>query len=114
MLTSFEIPGKPWHALWAPLAAQPPKSPKILKFVEKPDGDNFWINGGFFVFETDVIDHIENDATILEKDTLPNLSIQNQVNAYKHNGFWQPMDTLRDKSYLEKLWISNNVPWKTW
>jgi len=86
----------------------------VLKFVEKPDGDNSWINGGFFVFETDVIDHIENDSTILEKDTLSNLAIQNQVNAYKHNGFWQPMDTLRDKNYLEKLWISNNVPWKTW
>jgi len=86
----------------------------VLKFVEKPKGDNSWINGGFFVFETDVIDHIENDFTILEKDTLSNLAIQNQVNAYKHNGFWQPMDTLRDKNYLEELWHSNNVPWKTW
>ena len=86
----------------------------VLKFVEKPNGDNSWINGGFFVFETGVIDHIENDFTILEKDTLSNLSIQNQMNAYKHNGFWQPMDTLRDKNYLEELWASNNVPWKTW
>ena len=86
----------------------------VLKFVEKPNGDNSWINGGFFVFETGVIDHIENDFTILEKDTLSNLSIQNQMNAYKHNGFWQPMDTLREKSLLNDLWDKGVAPWKTW
>jgi glucose-1-phosphate cytidylyltransferase len=86
----------------------------VLKFIEKPKGDNSWINGGFFVFETNVFDFIKNDSTILEKDPLTSLSTQNQLNAYKHNGFWQPMDTLRDKNYLEGLWNSKNIPWKTW
>jgi len=86
----------------------------VESFVEKPKGDNSWINGGFFVCDTGIFDFIEDDSTILEKHTLPALAKQNQVNAFKHDGFWQPMDTLREKYYLEDLWSSGNVPWKTW
>ena len=86
----------------------------VQSFVEKPKGDNSWINGGFFVSKTDIFDFIEGDSTILEKHTLSTLAKQNQVNAFKHDGFWQPMDTLRDKNYLEELWSSGNVPWKSW
>jgi len=86
----------------------------VQSFVEKPKGDNSWINGGFFVSKTDIFDFIEGDSTILEKHTLSTLAKQNQVNAFKHDGFWQPMDTLRDKNYLEDLWSSGNVPWKSW
>ena len=86
----------------------------VQSFIEKPKGDNSWINGGFFVSETDIFDFIEDDSTILEKHTLSTLAKQNQVNAFKHDGFWQPMDTLRDKNYLEDLWSSGNIPWKSW
>ena len=86
----------------------------VQSFVEKPKGDNSWINGGFFVSDTDIFDFIEDDSTILEKHTLSTLAKQNQVNAFKHDGFWQPMDTLRDKNYLEDLWSSGNIPWKSW
>jgi glucose-1-phosphate cytidylyltransferase len=86
----------------------------VQSFIEKPIGDNFWVNGGFFVSETNLFDFIEDYSTILEKHTLPTLTKQNQVNAFKHNGFWQPMDTLRDKNYLEDLWSSGNIPWKSW
>jgi glucose-1-phosphate cytidylyltransferase len=86
----------------------------VQSFIEKPKGDNSWINGGFFVSETEIFDFIEDDSTILEKHTLSTLAKQNQVNAFKHDGFWQPMDTLRDKNYLEDLWSSGNIPWKSW
>ena len=86
----------------------------VRSFVEKPKGDNAWVNGGFFVSETNLFDFIEDDSTILEKQTLSTLAKQNQVNAFKHNGFWQPMDTLRDKHYLEDLWSTGNIPWKSW
>ena len=86
----------------------------VKSFVEKPKGDNSWINGGFLVSETNIFDFIENDSTILEKHTLSTLAKQNQLNAFKHTGFWQPMDTLRDKNYLEDLWSSGNIPWKSW
>jgi glucose-1-phosphate cytidylyltransferase len=86
----------------------------VQSFVEKPKGDHSWINGGFFVSETDIFNFIENDSTILEKHTLPTLAKQNEVNAFKHTGFWQPMDTIRDKNYLDDLWSSGNMPWKTW
>ena len=86
----------------------------VQSFIEKPKGDNTWINGGFFVSDTDIFDLIEDDSTIFEKHTLPTLAKQNHVNAFKHDGFWQPMDTLRDKNYLEDLWSSGNVPWKSW
>jgi len=103
-------------------AVQPPgrfgslllKEENISQFIEKPVGDNSWINGGFFTFEPELFDHIEGDATILEQHTLPSLAEQNNLNAFKHNSFWQSMDTLRDKNYLESLWSSGNAPWKTW
>ncbi len=103
-------------------AVQPPgrfgslhlKDELVTKFAEKPKGDGSWINGGYFVCNTSVFDYINNDSTIFEQDTLPYLAQQNEVVAFKHHDFWQPMDTLRDKNYLEDLWASGNIPWKTW
>lgn len=86
----------------------------IEKFVEKPLGDGSWINGGFFVCEPKVFDYIENDSTIFEKQPLENLAMDNQLFAYKHQGFWKPMDTLRDKDYLNQLWEQNKAKWKIW
>lgn len=83
-------------------------------FQEKPKGDGAWINGGFFVMEPEVLDYIDGDATVLEKEPLEGLARDGQLVAYKHPGFWQPMDTLRDKSHLEELWKSGVAPWKTW
>jgi glucose-1-phosphate cytidylyltransferase len=83
-------------------------------FQEKPRGDGNWINGGFFVLEPAVLDYIEDDQTLWEKEPLENLSRQKELIAYKHEGFWQPMDTLRDKNYLEEVWKSENAPWKVW
>lgn len=87
---------------------------KVLGFQEKPKGDGHWINGGFFVLEPKVFDHIEDDATILEKGPLENLASDGELIAYKHSGFWQPMDTLRDKNQLDELWKSGRAPWKVW
>ena len=86
----------------------------VTKFQEKPDGDGNWINGGFFVMDPKVFDYIDNDDTVLEQSPLKNLSQDNQLTAFKHFGFWQPMDTLRDKKILEDLWGSGNPPWKLW
>lgn len=83
-------------------------------FQEKPKGDGAWINAGFFVMEPKVFDYIADDRTILEKEPLENLASGEELVAYKHNGFWQPMDTLRDKNHLEELWKSGNAPWKVW
>nr|AIF23458.1 alpha-D-glucose-1-phosphate cytidylyltransferase (rfbF) [uncultured marine thaumarchaeote SAT1000_15_H02] len=101
-------------------AVQPPgrfgaldlRGDKVLQFKEKPIGDSNWVNGGFFVFNMSIFDHIEGDETVLEKEPLERLSQQKQLSAYKHEGFWQPMDTLRDKIYLEKLWLENNASWE--
>ena len=87
---------------------------KITNFREKPEGDNAWINGGFFVLEPQVIDFIEGDSTVWEKEPLEKLADMEQLSAYKHDGFWQPMDTLRDKKYLENFWKSDEAPWKVW
>jgi len=87
---------------------------RVSEFVEKPKGDNTWINGGFFVFETEVLDKIKDDSTILEKHVLSSLAKEKQINAFRHDGFWQPMDTLRDKTYLQDLWSTDNAPWKLW
>jgi len=87
---------------------------KITKFIEKPIGDGNWINGGFFVLEPTVFEYLENDSTIWEREPLEKLSSENQLSAFKHNGFWQPLDTLRDKNQLEELWNSNKAFWKTW
>lgn len=87
---------------------------KINSFQEKPDGDGAWINGGYFVLEPDVIDFIKGDTTIWEQEPLTKLAEVGQLSAYRHDGFWQPMDTLRDKNSLEELWKSGAAPWKVW
>lgn len=83
-------------------------------FKEKPKGDGAWINGGFFVLEPEVLNYIAGDSTILEKEPLEGLAKDEQLVAYKHPGFWQPMDTLRDKNHLDDLWKCGNAPWKVW
>ncbi len=87
---------------------------QVLGFQEKPRGDGNWINGGFFVLQPEVFDYIEGDQTIFERDPLERLAKNAQFMAYKHYGFWQPMDTLRDKNYLDKLWKTGTAPWKIW
>jgi glucose-1-phosphate cytidylyltransferase len=87
---------------------------KITSFQEKPEGDGAWINGGYFVLEPEVIDFITDDSTIWEQEPMKKLAHLEQLSAYKHHGFWQPMDTLRDRNYLEQLWQSDNAPWKVW
>jgi glucose-1-phosphate cytidylyltransferase len=87
---------------------------KITSFNEKLNGDGAWINGGFFVLEPEVIDYIEGDKTTWEQEPLQKLAHLGQLAAFKHAGFWQPMDTLKDKHYLENLWQSGEVPWKVW
>ncbi|WP_368163725.1 glucose-1-phosphate cytidylyltransferase [Aeromonas sp. R6-2] len=87
---------------------------QILSFKEKPRGDGALINGGFFVLSPKVIDLIDNDATTWEQEPLMALAEQGQLMAYEHDGFWQPMDTLRDKHYLEELWQKDKAPWKVW
>ncbi len=87
---------------------------KILSFREKTKGDGAWINGGFFVLESGVMDYISDDTTVLEQEPLKNLAHDGRLSAYKHNGFWQSMDTLRDKEVLEELWKSGKPPWKIW
>jgi len=86
----------------------------VIEFHEKHRGDSSWINGGFFVFEPEIFDYLDNDSTILERTPLETLAKENKLTAFKHNEFWYPMDTLRDKNYLEKLWKSENIPWKVW
>ncbi len=86
----------------------------VESFSEKPKGDGAWINGGFFVMEPGVLDYIEGDKTILERTPLERLASEGQLGAYKHSGFWRPMDTLRDKIELESLWNSGKAPWRIW
>jgi len=86
----------------------------VAGFEEKPQGDGGWINGGFFVLSPKAIDHIEGDATVWEKEPLEKLASTRQLSAYLHRGFWQPMDTLRDKNHLEELWTGGKAPWKKW
>ena len=86
----------------------------INGFEEKAVEDGGWINGGFMYLENDVLNYIEDDDTIFERAPLETLTKEGQLAAYKHNGFWQCMDTLRDKEKLEKLWSANEAPWKVW
>ena len=86
----------------------------VEQFQEKPDGDNAWINGGFFVLKPSVLDLITGDDCSWENDVLPQLGSSGQLTAYRHTGFWQPMDTLRDRTRLEELWASGHAPWKLW
>jgi len=90
------------------------KDNRIIRFEEKPSGDGSWINGGFFVLEHDVIGYIKDDSTVWERTPLEKLARNGQISAYIHQGFWQPMDTLRDKIKLEELWQSGHAPWKVW
>jgi glucose-1-phosphate cytidylyltransferase len=89
-------------------------SSRVKKFQEKPPGDGAWINGGFFVMSPKVIDLIEGDHSVLERELLETLARTGELSAYQHRSFWQPLDTLRDKIYLEDLWTSGKAPWKTW
>jgi glucose-1-phosphate cytidylyltransferase len=86
----------------------------VLNFQEKPAGDGAWINGGFFVLEPSVLDYIDGDETVWEQRPLQQLAADGQLTSYKHQGFWQAMDTLREKNHLEELWSSGKAPWKSW
>lgn len=87
---------------------------QVSSFFEKPKGDGSWINGGFFVCNPKVFDFIESDQTIFEREPMESLARQGQMMAFKHNGFWRPMDTLKDKNDLNELWQQNKAPWKIW
>ncbi len=103
-------------------AVQPPgrygavdlRGARVERFREKPRGDDAWINGGYFVLEPSVFDLIEGDATSFEGEPLERLAADGTLGAYRHDGFWQPLDTLRDKLTLEELWAHGRAPWKTW
>ncbi len=103
-------------------ATQPPgrfgalnlEGDQVLNFQEKPQGDGAWINGGFFVLSPKVIDYINADASIWEREPMERLAADGEIMAWRHRGFWQPMDTLRDKQHLEELWASGKAPWKVW
>ena len=87
----------------------------IDHFREKPkDANSAWINGGFFVLEPEIFDYIEGDSTIFERKPLEQLSVSGKLAAYRHDGFWMPMDTLRDRNVLEKMWADGTAPWKVW
>jgi len=90
------------------------RSTRVEGFREKPDGDGAWINGGFFVLEPSAIDYVDDDLMVWEREPLERLSAEHQLGAFRHDGFWQPMDTLRDKNVLEDLWQSGEAPWKVW
>jgi glucose-1-phosphate cytidylyltransferase len=87
---------------------------QIRHFREKPDGDGAWVNGGYFVLESGVLELIKDDNTVWEREPLESLAVQKQLSAFRHPGFWQPMDTLRDKMYLDDLWAKGKAPWKVW
>ena len=87
---------------------------RVINFFEKPQGDNRWISGGFFVCEPGVFDRLYGEETIWEREPLESLAHDHELSVYKHDGFWAAMDTQRDKLYLEKLWNEANPPWKTW
>ncbi len=103
-------------------AVQPPgrfgamdfEGDKITSFHEKPHGDGAWINGGFFVLSRRVGEYLDGDATVWEQEPLKRLAWEGQLASFKHTGFWHPMDTLRDRTYLEDLWNSGQAPWKVW
>lgn len=87
---------------------------RVLAFREKPKGDGAWASGGFFVIEPSVVDYIEGDPTVLEREPLERIAAEGQLSMFKHHGFWAAMDTLRDKVFLEDLWASGQAPWKVW
>ena len=87
---------------------------KVLSFKEKPRGDGALVNGGFFVLSPKVLGYLKDDSTIWEQEPLANLAAEGELMAFQHDGFWQPMDTLRDKQQLDELWASGKAPWKKW
>jgi glucose-1-phosphate cytidylyltransferase len=87
---------------------------QVSRFVEKPKGDGHWINGGFFILEQEVFSYLKGDDDIWEQEPLRRLADERELVAYRHDGFWAAMDTLRDKNYLEELWASKRAPWKVW
>lgn len=87
---------------------------KIVGFQEKPEGDGGWVNGGFFILSPKVIDYIADETTVWEASPMEKLAENGELSAYFHHGFWQPMDTLREKKYLEDLWKSDKAPWRIW
>ena len=89
-------------------------SNKITSFREKPEGDGGWVNGGFFVLEPEVIDHVDGDETVWEREPMERLADEGKLAAYRHSGYWQNMDSLRDKMVLEEQWASEHPPWKVW
>ena len=86
----------------------------VTEFHEKHSGESSWVNGGFFVFEPEIFDYLQDDSTILERTPLETLAKENKLTAFKHNGFWYAMDTLRERKHLENLWESQKAPWKIW
>lgn len=105
-VTSVQPPGR--------FGAIEKQEDRIVSFKEKPQGDGSWINGGYFILEPQIFNLIEDDATVWEQQPIEGLASRGQLTAYTHNGFWHPMDTLRDKLKLEELWNSNSAPWRTW
>ena len=118
-LIQFHQSEKKWATL---TAVQPPgrfgalnlDATQVTSFEEKPHGDGGFINGGFFVLSPKVIEYIDGDSTVWERAPMERLARERQLSAYIHQGFWQPMDTLRDKTQLEELWASGKAPWKIW
>ncbi len=109
-LTAVQPPGR-----YGALTFEAGDGQRIASFQEKPEGDGAWINGGFFVLEPSAISYVEKgDKTIWEREPLTALASAGQLSAYRHRGFWRPMDTLRDKMELESLWESGKSPWKVW
>ena len=87
---------------------------QVVKFQEKPPGDGYWINGGFYVMEPEIFDFIDGDKTVWEEKPMSDLAFQGKLNSHKHYGFWRPMDTMTDKRTLEEMWNSGHAPWKIW
>ena len=87
---------------------------QVTEFREKPSGENAWINGGFLVFEPEIFNYLQDDSTILERTPLETLAKENKLTAFRHNGFWYAMDTLRERKHLENLWELQKAPWKIW
>jgi glucose-1-phosphate cytidylyltransferase len=108
-VTAVHPPGR-----WGTISQDPADAGRVVEFKEKPPGDGNLINGGFFVLSPSVIDRIDGDATIWEREPLQRLAAEGELSAFKHEGFWQPMDTLREHNVLEDLWAGGSAPWKRW
>ena len=111
-MVGHENAAEPWRVTLVDTGAETQTGGRL--FVEKPTGDGGWMNGGFFVLEPEILDHIAGDEILWEKEPLERLAREGQLAVYRHRGFWQPMDTLRDKRLLEQTWESGAAPWKIW